>query len=195
MLYVQLDVNWPDHHKVIEVGIEGAGLHAIVLCLAKRQETDGWVHRRMLYRQGATDDLIDRVASCGLLDLDGSLVRPHGWHDRNPSQAAIDAKRASKSEAGKRGNHARHHAPGPYEFCAKCHVIAGSDRTGSQASDCDPTSSPYTEKESVGAIPLATVLLDPPAMPRIPATNCAEAKDQLEALRERRALVTPSEAM
>ncbi len=61
MLYVQLDVNWPDHPKVIDAGIDGAGLHAVTLCVAKRLNTDGWVDRRILHRHGADDQLIDRL--------------------------------------------------------------------------------------------------------------------------------------
>lgn len=136
MLYVQLDTNWPDHPKIIDAGIDGAGLHAIAMCLAKRLESDGWVHRRLLYRQGATDDLIGRLIDLGLFDAEGDRVRPHGWLDRNPSQAAIVASRASKSEAAKRGNHSKWAHSGPFEKCPKCNpdpqVIAGSDQTGSQ---------------------------------------------------------------
>ena len=132
MLYVQLDTNWPDNHKIIDAGIEGAGLHAIVLCLAKRLETDGWVRRAVLYRQGATDDLIGRLVDLRLLEADEGRVRPWGWLDRNPSQAAIAASRASKREAARRGNHSKWNHGGPFEDCPKCQVIAGSDRTSSQ---------------------------------------------------------------
>lgn len=142
MLYVQLDTNWPDNHKIIEVGIEGAGLHAIVLCLAKRLEADGWVRRALLYRQGAPDSLIDRLVDVGLLEAEGERVRPHDWHARNPSQAVIEARRASKIENGKKGNHDRWQHPWPFDSCPKCHpepqVVAGCDPVGSQA-DSDTT--------------------------------------------------------
>lgn len=136
MLYVQLDTNWPDHPKLIRAGLDGMGLHALVMCLAKRLETDGWVDRLLLERRYAVPrELLDRLADLHLLDVNGDHVRPWGWLDRNPSQAAIAAKRATKAEVGKRGNHKRWHE-GEFEDCPKCQteepqVIAGCDPTES----------------------------------------------------------------
>ncbi len=135
---VVLEVNWPDNRKVMAVGLEGAGLHATALCLAKRMESDGWLHQSLLMRYGATEALLDRLVSVGLLDVDGERYLPHDWHARNFSQAAIDARRASKCEAGRAGNHARYKHPGPLAECAKCQPdtqgARTSDRNGSQPS-------------------------------------------------------------
>lgn len=166
MLYVPLDVNWPDNEKIILAGLDGAGLHAVAMCLAKRLEQDGWVGRHLLHRQGATDELIERLIRLNLLEVDGAKVRPWDWHDRNDSQAVIAAKRASKAEAGARGNHNRWQHPGRFEDCDKCQVIAGSDRTGSQglstaiAPDRVATSRVTLEVEP--AIAPATGALDTP---------------------------------
>lgn len=119
-LFVPLDANWPDHSKMLRAGLDGAGLHATALCLAKRQETDGWIDRLLLLRYGASDDLIQRLIDLALLDVDGDLLRPHGWHDRNPSQGAIDATRAAKIEAARLGNHNRWNHPGALGDCPKC---------------------------------------------------------------------------
>lgn len=155
-LYVQLDVNWPDNDKIIEVGVEGAGAHAIVLCLAKRLEKDGWVSRAVLTRYGVDSLLIDRLRAAGLLEGDHARVRPWDWLSRNPSQAAIDASRASKAEAGKRGNHAKHKHGGEYDNCPICQpkplVVAASETVRSQSlavdNSCDPLRT-KTECESV----------------------------------------------
>ena len=133
MLFVKLDTAWPDHPKIIDAGLEGAGLHAVVLCLAKRLETDGWVDRRLLRRHGATDELIDRLVTLDLLEADAGRERPDGWHDRNPSQDALERRREAGSEGGRRGNHRRWHT-GTYEGCARCQAIATPDPTRS-----DPT--------------------------------------------------------
>lgn len=163
MLYVQLDVNWPDHPKLIEAGLEGAGLHAVAMCLAKRLESDGWMHRALLRRHGATDALIDLLVDLELFDADGDRVRPHDWLDRNPSQAAIDARRATKAEAAKAGNHRRWGHDGDVTTCARCNpstlVVAPCDHTGvAPESHSDPKRSPYTETETEQqrAIPPAT---------------------------------------
>lgn len=121
MLYVQLDVNWIDNPKIMEVGLDGAGLHAAALCIAKRMETDGVLHRRHLLRAGGTDELIDRLIEVELLDaVDGRRVRVHGWLDRNPSHGAIAANRSAKSASGREGNHRRWGHDGPVETCLKC---------------------------------------------------------------------------
>lgn len=186
MLYVQLDTNWPDNHKIIDAGIEGAGLHAIVLCLAKRLEDDGWVRRSLLHRQGATDALIDRLVDISLLDAEGERVRPHGWHDRNASQAAIEARRANKAESGKRGNHDRWQHPWPYDTCPKCNpkpqVVAGCDPPRSQEGS-DVRSQGYrtpTSTVEVASAIAGAIDLDRHPVRRIPddlrAANLAEAR-------------------
>lgn len=128
-LFVQLDSAWPDNPKVIRVGLAGAGLHAQAMCLAKRTETDGLIHRTQLYRLGADDELIDLLIIEGLFDavkygeLSGEdpdlayVIRIHDWHSRNPSQGEISA---SRSENGRRGNHIRYDHPGAFEDCPKC---------------------------------------------------------------------------
>lgn len=140
-LYVPLDVAWMDNPKVIRVGLEGAGLHALAMCLAKRTETDGVLHRTQLYRLGATDDLIDHLLAEELLDPvehgnrpgedpdKAYAVRVHDWHDRNPSQGAIDAIRDAKTRAGREGNHKRWHA-GSFDACEVCNPRSSQGAIG-----------------------------------------------------------------
>jgi hypothetical protein len=160
MLYVQLDTNWPDNHKIIDAGVDGAGAHAIILCLAKRLEKDGWVRRTLLRRYGIDAELIDRLVLLELLEADEERVRPWDWHDRNPSQAAIAARKREKQAAGQRGNHERWHPGVPFDACPKCQVVAGSDRTESQESStaigCDPTPTSRVRAEVATAIVPAT---------------------------------------
>lgn len=139
MLFVPLDTNWPDHPKVIAVGLDGAGLHAAAMCIAKRLETDGVLHRAQLHRLGANDELIDRLVSHRLFDaVDDDRVRVHDWLDRNPSQGAIAADRTAKRASAMRGNHKRWGHPGEVEDCGICNprngtsvqVVADCDRTG-----------------------------------------------------------------
>lgn len=191
MLYVPLDTNWPDHPKIIRAGLEGAGLHAVVLCLAKRLEKDGWVDRTILYRQGATDALIDRLVELDLLEDGDDAVRPDGWLDRNPSQAAIDAERAAKKEAGKRGNHERWQHPGNFETCPRCNppvqVVAPCDPIGSDPIADHRTPTKQSESEVATAIVPANVDFTPPAIPRIPADHMQLAQTWLHEIQAKRA--------
>lgn len=165
-LFVQLDTAWPDNVKIIRVGLEGAGLHAIAMCIAKRTETDGVLYRAQLHRVGADDELIDLLIDEGLFDPVeyGSRVnedpnqavsfRVHDWHDRNPSQGAIAANRSAKAEAAQRGNHKRWGHQGKFEDCPVCHAdkpsVLASDRTSDTGAiaDAKRVRSPESESES-----------------------------------------------
>jgi hypothetical protein len=172
VLYVQLDANWPDHPKIIAAGIEGAGLHALALCLAKRLNTDGWIPLPLLHRQGATGELIDRLVVLSLLDARDGAVRPHGWHERNLSQRAIEAKREAKRRHAKAGNHKRWDHPGEVDDCAVCFPetagqsqLRSPDDPGAIVEDRKP--SLETESKSEAAASDATdcdVLPAPPAV-------------------------------
>lgn len=148
-LFVKLETTWVDHPGLIAAGLDGRGLHAVCLCLAKRLETDGWIDRALLYREGAADDLIDRLVELVLLDAEGRRVRPAGWHDRNPSQGAIDATRTAKAEAARAGNHKRWGHPGPVASCAVCLPNVQVSRTSDPVrSQSVAEVSPDTETET-----------------------------------------------
>lgn len=165
-LFVQLDTAWPDNVKIIRVGLEGAGLHAIAMCIAKRTETDGVLHRAQLHRVGASDELIDLLIDEGLFDPveygsrahedpnQAVSFRVHDWHDRNPSQGAIAANRTAKAEAAQRGNHKRWAHQGKFEDCPVCHAdkpsVLASDRTSDTGAiaDAKRVRSPESESES-----------------------------------------------
>lgn len=149
-LFVPLDVNWPDHPKVIAAGLDGAGLHAQALCLAKRLNTDGELSRVLLHRLGAPDELIDRLVELGLFDqVDADSIAVHGWLRRNPSSAAIAARRRAKVLAGKAGNHAKWKHPGELDVCPICHPEDPRSSQGAIAPDnaSDPVRSPEREGE------------------------------------------------
>jgi hypothetical protein len=127
-LYVKLDTNWPDNPKVIAAGLDGAGLHALALCLAKRFLSDGVIHRAQLLRIGATDDLIDRLLELGLFDpVDNERVAVHDWLDRNPSRGAIGGRLGAMSLDGKRGNHKRWKHGGDVVACQICNPTNNQD--------------------------------------------------------------------
>lgn len=112
-MYVPLDVNFPDDDKIVEAGIDGAGLFVFALCLAKRTEQDGKVSRVLLRRMGGTDELFDRLVTIGLFDeRDGGLWVTR-WLKHNMSKADLDAKRAAEAERKRksRGNVPSGHAP------------------------------------------------------------------------------------
>lgn len=124
MLYVQLDVNWCDNPKIIRAGWELAGMHAAIMCLSKRQERDGWVEAIVLRRMGISDDHLAALFAHGLIERESEHVRPSDWLERNPSQAAINAKREAKAAAARKGNHDRWSHPGDVATCPICNPKA-----------------------------------------------------------------------
>lgn len=114
--YAQLDVDWIHNPKRIRAGLEASAIHAMSLCLAKKSTKDGWVDIDSLAVYGATPDHIDRLVNCGLLDVDGTMVRPHDWLEVNLS---TDEVKQRKSESGRMANHARWHE-GTFAACVKC---------------------------------------------------------------------------
>lgn len=119
-LYVQLDVNFPDDEKVIAVGLDGAGLYAMSLCVAKRLMSDGRLTRVHLRRLGAPDDLVDRLIAGGLFVPDGDdAVIVAAWLAHNDSVSRIEERRASDaarkrvSRAKRPDGHADTSAPRP----------------------------------------------------------------------------------
>lgn len=149
MLYVQLDTNWPDHPKIIRAGWEAAGAHAAIMCVAKRTEADGWVPRLLLNRMAITDDTLTRLIDLELLDAEGDRVRPHDWLDRNPSKAAIAARRDAKIRAGKKANHIRWEHPHPEDTCPICFPPAQADPGWDR-------SAPTSDSESIPEHPTPT---------------------------------------
>lgn len=177
MLFVQLDVNWPDHPKVMDVGLAGAGLHAAALCIAKRMETDGVLDRRHLHRLGAADQLIDLLIEVGLFDhIDDDRVQVHGWLDRNPSQGAIAATRTAKAAIGRDGNHRRWGHPGPVESCPRCNPPENGSKPrssqGAIGSDRSPSRSPIRSEVAIDIDKVETEQSEPLAR-RTPSTELA----------------------
>lgn len=104
-LYVPLDVNFPDDDKIEAVGLDGAGLYAMSLCLAKRLLDDGRLTRVKLRKLGGDDALIDRLIDVGLYTaVADDAVRISAWLGHN-----VPAESVLTSDKAKRLAHQRHH--------------------------------------------------------------------------------------
>ena len=97
-MYVPLDVNFPDDDKIIAAGLDGAGLYAQALCVAKRMEKDGRLTRVHLHRLGGTDALIDHLVQLDLLHDDGEDVWITAWLDHNESSEELNQRRAKDAQ-------------------------------------------------------------------------------------------------
>lgn len=129
ILYVKLDANYGYDAKIIAVGLEGAGLYAIALGIAKRILSDGVLQRAQLQMHGASDELIDRMVEVGLFASDApDAVRITAWESHHaPASEVIKG-------SGGEGAHKRWHVkrgitkPGcPWCEDAKPQVNADAD--------------------------------------------------------------------
>jgi hypothetical protein len=101
-MYVPLDVNFPDDDKIESVSNAAAGLYCKALCLAKRLETDGRLHRRKLHKLGADDDLIDECVRVDLFRTDADTIWITAWLNHNESAEEIAERRAADANRKRR---------------------------------------------------------------------------------------------
>ncbi len=104
-IYAQFEVDMPDDPKIIEVGdlAELVYYRAIMRC--REHLTDGVIDRRVVGRwfagiRGKTPTHLAALVAVGLLldHPDGWCIPPHVWTRRNPTKAAVEAKRDAETE-------------------------------------------------------------------------------------------------
>lgn len=154
ILYVQLDVRFPDDDKIIDAGLDGAGLYAMALCRAKSLLTDGRLTRSQLRRLGGDDALIDRLIDLGLFARDaGDAVRISAWMRRNsPAAEVLDPHR------GRWLAHRRHHEKRGIhnpdcDYCTGRRPPPGTTPPQVDAQKCDADADPQCDADAGPALP------------------------------------------
>lgn len=181
MFYAQLDVDWIHNPKRIRAGLEASAIHAISLCLAKKSKKDGWMDVDTLALYGATDEHIERLIDCGLLDVEGAMVRPHDWLEHNLTNEQIKAR---KSEAARMANHARWHQ-GLFKDCASCSPPPEEKPCSSEA---DPDGDPDRIPTDIRIIPETKIErsapTDPDGRQELIHAACRQLAEERAALRD-----------
>jgi hypothetical protein len=105
-LYVPLDVNYAEDHKIIEVGPMAELLYVRGLAFVKRARTNGYIHAGQMpviaVRLPRARVLIGRLVECGLWEIDGDGYYISAWAKRNPPVDEL-------SDNGVAGAHKRWH--------------------------------------------------------------------------------------
>jgi len=129
--FVRLDHGMPENPKVVGLSDAAFRLYVEAICWCSRQETDGKIPAAMMRRLGRPKVTAELVAA-GLLDRAGSDYAVHDYLTFQRSRQEIAEFRESRSDRGKKGNHARWHvARRRYDDeCEYC--IAGAIAKGSQ---------------------------------------------------------------
>lgn len=105
MVWFKVDDRLPLNMKMISVSIGAVGLWVEAGALASASQTDGQVLKRLLHalHPDATEELADELVRAGLWEDRGDYWQIHDFLDYNPPKAEIEAKKARRSKAGKKG--------------------------------------------------------------------------------------------
>lgn len=97
MPWFKVDDNLAFHHKVVAAGNPALGLWVRAGSLCAQQLTDGFVPDHMIPALG-TIAQAKKLVQVGLWDRARGGYRFHGWDERQPSKASVEAERAAAQE-------------------------------------------------------------------------------------------------
>lgn len=97
MPWFKVDDNLAFHHKVVAAGNPAVGLWVRAGSLCAQQLTDGFIPDHMIPALG-TKAQAEKLVSVGLWDRAKGGYRFHGWDERQPSKADVEAERAAAKE-------------------------------------------------------------------------------------------------
>ena len=105
MVWFKVDDQLPLNRKMVCVSIGAVGLWVEAGALASASQTDGQVLKRLLHalHPDATEELADELVKAGLWEDCGDYWRIHDFLDYNPPKSEIEASKARRSKAGKKG--------------------------------------------------------------------------------------------
>lgn len=97
MPWFKVDDNLAFHHKVVAAGNPAIGLWARAGSLCAQQLTDGFIPDHMIVAMG-TPAQAKKLVQVGLWDRVRGGYKFHGWDERQPSKASVEAERAAAQE-------------------------------------------------------------------------------------------------
>lgn len=109
-LFIRLDLDYPDHPKIIGLSDAAFRAHVTMMAYARKHKTDGRIPQQIAQRfvDEALNELRtnDPVAPSLELQPDGSYFL-HGYSDMNETRDEIDARSRANAENGRRSAAAR----------------------------------------------------------------------------------------
>lgn len=112
MVWFRLDDDWPFHPKVIRAGKDARQFHCICGCYCGKYLTDGFIADSALAMLGAVAEVDPEVCAEKLVEVEMWERGDGGYHlhdflEYNPSRAEVEAKRAARASAGRKGGLAK----------------------------------------------------------------------------------------
>ena len=150
ILYVQLDVNYADDEKIVNVSTGAELLYVRGLCFSKRMLSDGRIATGQLVRLASDipDDPLDfrevfnlaaELVRVGLWIEEADGWRIAAWKRHNATSDEVEEKRQAKKTGAVLGNHKRWHLGDgrPSQDCRYCQSegLIGSDSQDRSHSD------------------------------------------------------------
>ena len=109
MSWTKLDDGFWMHPKVMMAGNEAAGIFARCLSYCGNYLTDGLVPEPIALQIAGSKRALDNAVNTGLLErLETGSIFIRDYLHHNPTRDEVEAQRAKRSEAGRRGGRARH---------------------------------------------------------------------------------------
>jgi hypothetical protein len=107
--YIAIHDEMPEHPKVEPLGDASFRLWVETLCYCSRRENDGYMDAAVWVKRGKASTRKE-LEDAGLVELhDDGRYEVHDYLDMQRSRAEIVALKAKRSEAGRIGNHRKHH--------------------------------------------------------------------------------------
>lgn len=107
--YILVDDRMPHHPKIADLSDGAFRLLIEAWCWCSTNKRDGEIPLRVWNGMGTKGARSELVAAQMIETGPRSHVIAHDYLDIQRSQVEIEAARAKKSDAGRRGNHRRHH--------------------------------------------------------------------------------------
>lgn len=120
--YITVHDEMPEHDKIEPLSDAAFRLLVETWCYCSRRENDGIMPAAVWLKRG-TPKTREELEGAGLVAaLAGGDYEVHDYLDMQRSRAEIAALKVKKSEAGKLGNHRRHHVARSIlaEDCSYC---------------------------------------------------------------------------
>ena len=103
MSWARFDDDLPFNPKIVSAGNEAVGAWVRMICWSAGHGTNGRVRRSVALLIAGGEKKLASLVKSGLLDINGNDFVVHDFLDFNPSAEEVEAARAARSEAGKRG--------------------------------------------------------------------------------------------
>jgi hypothetical protein len=131
--WFNVDDGFCSHPKALATSLSARGLWVTAGSWCSAHLTDGVVPSHVLASLGGTPELADELVAAGLWKRRRGAFVFHEWSPRNPTRVEVEAMRAKKAEAGRKGG------------------LASANARSKRQAPATPRASPVVEPQSLSS--------------------------------------------